>query len=169
MALTAGSYAWPAHPHLAAVAAAAALTAVNYLGIIRTAALNRVLVAVTVLVLALVIAACLGGGATSGSRLHDGGSVSAYGVLQAAGLLFFAFAGYARIATLGEEVRDPARTITRAVPIALAVVIVIYALVGTSLLLVLAPPGSLGRPPRSTTQSLPGTSAAQQASFAPEQ
>ena len=37
----------------------------------------------------------------------------AYGVLQSAGLLFFAFAGYARIATLGEEVRDPARTIPR--------------------------------------------------------
>ena len=42
------------------------------------------------------------------------------GVLQAAGLLFFAFAGYARIATLGEEVIDPARTIPRAIPLALA-------------------------------------------------
>ncbi|BAS17877.1 uncharacterized transporter Mb2022c [Arthrobacter sp. Hiyo8] len=31
-----------------------------------------------------------------------------YGILQSAGLLFFAFAGYARIATMGEEVRDPA-------------------------------------------------------------
>jgi hypothetical protein len=29
--------------------------------------------------------------------------------MKAAGLLFFGFAGYARIATLGEEVRDPAR------------------------------------------------------------
>ena len=45
--------------------------------------------------------------------------VTVGGVLQAAGLLFFAFAGYARIATLGEEVRDPARTIPRAIPIAL--------------------------------------------------
>ena len=35
----------------------------------------------------------------------------AYGILQAAGLLFFAFAGYARIATLGEEVVEPKRTI----------------------------------------------------------
>ena len=42
-----------------------------------------------------------------------------HGVLQAGGLLFFAFAGYARIATLGEEVRDPARTIPRAIPLAL--------------------------------------------------
>ena len=36
-------------------------------------------------------------------------------------LLFFAFAGYARIATLGEEVRDPARTIPRAIPLALGI------------------------------------------------
>ncbi|MQA17541.1 MAG: hypothetical protein GEV09_26645, partial [Pseudonocardiaceae bacterium] len=34
--------------------------------------------------------------------------------LQSAGLLFFAFAGYARIATMGEEVRDPQRVIPRA-------------------------------------------------------
>ena len=64
------------------------------------------------------------------------------GVLQAAGLLFFAFAGYARIATLGEEVRDPARTIPRAVPLALGIVVVVYALVGVSVLLVLGADGT---------------------------
>lgn len=47
-------------------------------------------------------------------------------MLAAAGLLFFAFAGYARIATLGEEVRDPQRTILRAIPLALGLVLVIY-------------------------------------------
>ena len=40
---------------------------------------------------------------------------------EAAGLLFFAFAGYARIATLGEESRRPARTIPRAIPLALGI------------------------------------------------
>ena len=45
-------------------------------------------------------------------------------MLQAAGLLFFAFAGYARIATLGEEVRDPERTIPLAIPIALGITLV---------------------------------------------
>jgi amino acid transporter len=60
-------------------------------------------------------------------------------VLQAGGLLFFAFAGYARIATLGEEVRDPARTIPRAIPLALGIVVALYALVGVVVLLVLGP------------------------------
>ena len=49
------------------------------------------------------------------------------GVLQAAALLFFAFAGYARMATLGEEVRDPRRTLPRAILLALGVVLALYA------------------------------------------
>ncbi|MDO8337039.1 MAG: APC family permease [Microcella sp.] len=49
------------------------------------------------------------------------------GILQAAALLFFAFAGYARMATLGEEVREPRRTLPRAILIALAVVLALYA------------------------------------------
>ena len=56
------------------------------------------------------------------------------GILRAAGFLFFAFAGYARIATLGEEVRDPATTIPKAIPRALAGVLVIYAAVGVTVL-----------------------------------
>jgi APA family basic amino acid/polyamine antiporter len=62
-------------------------------------------------------------------------------VLQAAGLLFFAFAGYARIATLGEEVRDPARTIPRAIPIALTITLVVYAVVAVATLTTLGPQG----------------------------
>src|SRR5215207_6413745 len=63
------------------------------------------------------------------------------GVFQAAGLLFFAFAGYARIATLGEEVRDPARTIPRAIPLALGVTLAVYLLVATAGLAAVGPAG----------------------------
>jgi APA family basic amino acid/polyamine antiporter len=52
-------------------------------------------------------------------------------------LIFFAFAGYARIATLGEEVLDPQRTIPRAIPIALGIVLVVYVLVALTCLRVL--------------------------------
>ena len=60
-------------------------------------------------------------------------------MLQSAGLLFFAFAGYARIATLGEEVRDPARNIPRAVPVALAAALGVYALVAVAALAAVGP------------------------------
>jgi APA family basic amino acid/polyamine antiporter len=139
MALTAGAYAWPAHPRPVAVVVAVGLTAVNYAGITKTARLTRVLVAVTVGALALVVVGTLAGGAIDAARLWPWTGTSAYGVLQAAGLLFFAFAGYARIATLGEEVRDPARTIPRAIPVALGAVVVIYVVVAVGVLLVLGP------------------------------
>jgi APA family basic amino acid/polyamine antiporter len=141
MALTAGAYAWPAHPRPVAVLVAVVLTAVNCLGITRTARLTRVLVTVTLAALVLVVAGAALGGRAEASRLDLVGGTNVHGVLQAAGLLFFAFAGYARVATLGEEVRDPARTIPRAVPIALAVVVVVYAAVGLSALAVLGPDG----------------------------
>jgi basic amino acid/polyamine antiporter, APA family len=135
MALTVGYYVAPSAARPLAVAAVAAVTAVNLAGVEKTAWTTRVIVAVVVGALAAVVAAVLLGGEADAARLRpllgDGG---AYGLLQAAGLLFFAFAGYARIATLGEEVRDPQRTIPRAIPLALGIVLVVYAVVGAAVL-----------------------------------
>ncbi|MEU4782468.1 APC family permease [Micromonospora sp. NPDC023633] len=125
MALTIGAYLWPGQARLVAVGAVLAVTAVNLRGIGKTAIATKVLVGVVLAVLALVAVAGAVGGDVSLDRLGDLGG-SGRGVLTAAGLLFFAFAGYARIATLGEEVRDPERTIPRAVPLALGVVLAIY-------------------------------------------
>jgi len=136
MALTFASYAVPGHvwaQRLTALGAVLLLTAANLRGISRTAALARVLVGVSIIALLVVVVAIWTGGRSHSIELslRKGG---VYGVLQAAGLLFFAFAGYARIATLGEEVREPARTIPRAIPIALAITVVLYLLVGVSAL-----------------------------------
>ena len=137
MALTVATYVLPGREtpqRLVALAAVVVLTAVNYRGITRTAALTRILVACSLLVLTTVVVVLLVAGDPRPDRLTDE-TTSPYGVLQSAGLLFFAFAGYARIATMGEEVRDPARTIPRAVTIALSAAIGIYLIVGVALLL----------------------------------
>ena len=134
MALTVGYYVWPDFAHAVAVAAVVALTAANYAGIQKSAMLTRVIVALVLAVLAAVVGVVLGFGDVDGSRLAFGDEAGVRGVLQAAGLLFFAFAGYARIATLGEEVRDPARTIPRAIPIALGITLVVYAVVAIAVL-----------------------------------
>ncbi|WP_405557748.1 APC family permease [Streptomyces sp. NBC_01171] len=141
MALTVGTYLWPGQAHAVAVAAVVALTAVNYTGVQKSALLTRVIVAIVLAVLAVVVVASLASSAVDTARLDIGSDATADGVLQAAGLLFFAFAGYARIATLGEEVRDPARTIPRAIPIALAVTLIAYTTVAVGVLLVLGPDG----------------------------
>lgn len=139
MALTVGAYVWPGQAHTVAVAAVVVLTVVNYAGVQKAAWLTRVIVAVVLAVLAAVAVAALTSSAADTARLDVGADASLSGVLQAGGLLFFAFAGYARIATLGEEVRDPARTIPRAVPLALGITLVVYAVVAVSALMVLGP------------------------------
>ncbi|MCX2934166.1 APC family permease [Mycobacterium sp. CVI_P3] len=138
MALTVGFYVWPEHAHAAAVAAVVALTTVNYRGIQKSALLTRIIVGIVLAVLAAVVVVVASSGHTDINHLRLGGS-SVLGVLQAAGLLFFAFAGYARIATLGEEVRDPARTIPRAIPIALGLALIVYAAVAVAVLAALGP------------------------------
>lgn len=134
MAMTFAAYAAPAGWQVpVAVMAVVALVVVNCLGVTRTALVTRILVVASLLGLALVVAT----GFTSpagGSALPD---ATVYGVLQGAGLLFFAFAGYARIATMGEEVIDPARTIPRAIVLALGGALVVYTLVATVVLLAL--------------------------------
>jgi basic amino acid/polyamine antiporter, APA family len=141
VALTLGAYVWPELPAVPAVVAVVVLTGVNLLGITRTAAAARVFVAITLFALAVVVVAGLVGGEPSAARFAEGPATSAFGVLQAAGLLFFAFAGYARIATLGGDVRDPAQTIPRAIRITLGTVLGVYAVVCVTALLTIGPAG----------------------------
>jgi len=144
MALTVGAYAWPAQAHGVAVAAVVGLTAVSYRGVQKSAVLTRLIVAIVLAVLAAVVVAASTSDTADVTRLEFGSDIAAGGVLQAAGLLFFAFAGYARIATLGEEVRDPARTIPRAIPLALGITLVVYAVVAVAALTVLGPQALAG-------------------------
>ncbi|WP_330272269.1 APC family permease [Lentzea sp. NBC_00516] len=145
MALTFATYAVPGPwwaQRLVAVAAVIGLAALNYRGVTRTAALTRVLVTATLIALATIVVGIAAGGAASADNLggwHALGTGGIYGTLQAAGLLFFAFAGFARIATMGEEVRDPQRTIPRAIPIALGITVAVYVLVGAAALLAAGP------------------------------
>ena len=156
MALTVGLYIWPEQAHLVAAAAVLGLTVLSVFGVQRTATVAKVLVVIVLAVLAVFLvlawlAPSGGAGAGFGASVAGAGGEGAaaagaalfpapaidgeawplrvIGVLGGAGFCFFAFAGYARIATLGEEVRDPARTIPKAVVVAISIVIVVYALV----------------------------------------
>ncbi|GIH71287.1 APC family permease [Sphaerimonospora thailandensis] len=145
MALTFASYAVPGPwwaQRTVAVAGVLGVAALNYRGVTKTALLTRVLVATSLTALAVVVVGIAAGGHAGTAHLGGlsaVGSGGAYGILQAAGLLFFAFAGYARIATMGEEVRHPHRTIPRAIPIALFITVAVYLVVGVAALLAAGP------------------------------
>ena len=181
MALVVAAYLVP-EPFQRPVAAllVVVLTAVNLVGITRTAVLARVLVTVALAALVLtgvrLLAGIVAGGPTGGAGdgagagtwevpgplagqaagLWDGGLAAVAGageggalgivlaLAQAAALMFFAFAGYARVATLGEEVVAPRRTIPRAILLALAAVGALYLVLSVILVLVGPAPGEQG-------------------------
>ena len=101
MALTFGSYVAADLARPVGIAAVVALTAVNYLGVQKTAKLTRLILAVVLSTLAGVVAAVVLGDAATTDNLTGELPDGLWGVLRSGGLLFFAFAGFARLATLG--------------------------------------------------------------------
>jgi APA family basic amino acid/polyamine antiporter len=136
-----GSYVLPSQPLPAAILVIVVVTVLNTAGVRWTARGAYALVGGTCTVLLVVVLVGLfgaGGSDVASAATPEADTVAmrggVLGVLTAAGLVFFAFAGYARIATLGEEVRDPDRTLRRAISIALGIALVTYLLVAVALL-----------------------------------
>lgn len=115
-----------------ALLATVVITAVVYTGLRRSNVTNVVVVSLTLGALALFVAAgtptALANAGESFAGFFEapdgGGGVRA--VLYASALMFVAYTGYGRIATLGEEVKDPRRTIPRAIVATLVVTAVLY-------------------------------------------
>jgi len=120
---------------IAAVAAALIMMTINAAGIRRSVSVTDVIVIFSVL--SLLAVAVIGLPSANFSNLQPFAPFGALGVLRATGLLFFAYTGYSRIATLVEEVRNPRHTIPRATVIALATATALYLSVGTTAVSVL--------------------------------
>lgn len=135
MALAIGSYLAPDYARAIALGSVVLLSAINYLGVERTSRTMMILVPPVIGVLILVVISGIGSDAFDPDRLWN--SVDPFGplgILQAGALIFFAFAGYARIGTLGEEVKEPARTIPRAMILAISTTLLLYTLVAITAL-----------------------------------
>ncbi|WP_200808300.1 APC family permease [Demequina sp. NBRC 110055] len=131
-----GASVLPGHVQGIATAAIVAAWALNAGGITRTARGATLIAIIVVAALVVIVALSLTGtpedaGPPVSVLAADAGPTMTFLVAVAA--CFFAFAGYARIATLGEEVEAPARTIPRAILFALAVVVSLYLVVAAAL------------------------------------
>jgi APA family basic amino acid/polyamine antiporter len=109
------------------------VTALVRQGMSRSNRANALIVGITLVTLALFVLLGLPAAYTSAEvnlagiipdpkRLRE--------LLEATALMFVAYTGYGRIATLGEEVRDPERTIPRAIIVTLVVSAILYLSVG---------------------------------------
>ena len=131
----AARYLWPENPTLVAVALLVVFAAANITGLRTTAAISlfSAIVVVGFLVTLLV------GASNVGEFSFEFGEESGWGVFQAAGLMFFAFAGYARMATLGDEVKNPKKVLPRVIVITLLGVLALYTAIALITLGVLGP------------------------------
>lgn len=112
------------HPRGIAVGAIIAFTALNYFGVRRSSRANLVIVALSLAALLLFVAA--GVGSFRMENLLPFAPSGWRRVMESAALLFFAYTGYARIATLAEEVSEPRRTIPSATVITMAGAVLLY-------------------------------------------
>ncbi|MBX2820183.1 MAG: APC family permease [Rhodothermaceae bacterium] len=108
------------------------LTVVVFTGVRRSNVTNIVIVSITLLTLVLFVLTgsptALQDGASNFAGLFDlqGEGNGIRSLLYASALMFVAYTGYGRIATLGEEVRSPRTTIPRAIIATLITTMVIY-------------------------------------------
>lgn len=137
-ALAVGAYFWPEQQRLVAVGSVIAVLTINLAGVEKTARATRLLLTLVLLVLTTLVTVGLAGTAAPATRPDALDHVGVVGVLGSAAVLFYAFAGYARITVLGEEVRDP-RSIPRAVVIGLSIALALYSAVGWVVLDALGP------------------------------
>lgn len=111
-------------PRWIAVGAIVVFTILNYFGIRRSSRLNLAIVAVSLG--ALILFVVTGWSAFRMDNLRPFAPAGWRGTLEAAAILFFAYTGYARIATLGEEVHDPRHTIPRAIVTTIGGAVLLY-------------------------------------------
>jgi basic amino acid/polyamine antiporter, APA family len=112
------------HPRVIAVTAIVAFTALNYFGVRRSSRANLAIVSISLAALVLFVVA-----GVSSFRLENltpFAPAGWRGIMEAAAILFFAYTGYARIATLAEEVSNPKRTIPRAIVATIGGAVLIY-------------------------------------------
>ena len=139
-ALAIGLYLAPDSSTYFSVAAIAVVVLINVLGIrYSIIAMTAMITVVLATLITLSLTADLSEtGAASTVQLPQADLI---GVLAGAGILFVAFAGYARIAVLGSEVKNAESAIPKAIAMSFAVVLVVYLLVASVLLRL---PQSLG-------------------------
>lgn len=150
IAAIAGRYLWPENSTLVAVGLLAVFAAANLSGI-RTTAIISILSALVVVGTLVVV---LVGARGDGSFIAEGGTPETWGVMSAAGLIFFAFAGYARMATLGDEVKNPSRVLPRVIVVTLLGVLALYGALVVVLLGTLGP-AELAQSPAPLAQIAP--------------
>tara|TARA_B100001123_G_scaffold285756_1_gene318521 strand:+ start:461 stop:1693 length:1233 start_codon:yes stop_codon:yes gene_type:complete len=123
-------FAWYIHPEFAlpvAVTLVVAITLLTITGLQRSNAFNIAIVSLVLMTVTTFVIKSAPALLEHPDRLKPLFDPKRFpDLLQAAALMFVAYTGYGRVATLGEEVQEPRRTIPRAVIITLIISLMLY-------------------------------------------
>lgn len=145
-------------PKAAAACLCLAFAGLNLFGVKRSARLNNFLVIAKLLVLAFFVV--FGSMHVSRANFLPFAPFRT-GVLYGACFIFFAYGGFARVAILGDEIKDPKRNVPRAILLSLAVSTVVYLLVGIAAVGLVGAPALAGsRSPLTRAIAMTGSGAA---------
>jgi APA family basic amino acid/polyamine antiporter len=111
-----------------AVIAALVLTVLNLIGLKYSATVNNILVLIKIAILSIFV--IVGVFQIHPQNYSPFMPYGPFGILQGAGFIFFAYLGFGRIAALGEEVKDPKRTLPLSILFALAASAILYVVTG---------------------------------------
>ena len=138
IALTLGNYISPIYGKELGVGLSVIVFLIGYKGITKTAALARWFVLIVILILAFFCIAILMTPSTNiAIPLLEGFSVS--NLFLSAAIWFFAFTGYSRLATYGEEVKNPETIIPSSILTGLGITVAIYLFVNWLSLAIIGP------------------------------
>jgi len=138
IALTLGNYISPIYGRELGVSLSVIVFLIGYKGITKTAALARWFVLIVISILSFFCIAILMTPSTNiAIPLLEGFSAS--NLFLSAAIWFFAFTGYSRLATYGEEVKNPEKIIPSSILTGLGITITIYLVVNWLALAVIGP------------------------------
>ena len=138
IALTLGNYISPIYGKELGVGLSVIVFLIGYKGITKTAALARWFVLIVVSILAFFCIAILMTSSTNiAIPLLEGFSAS--NLFLSAAIWFFAFTGYSRLATYGEEIKNPETIIPSSILTGLGITVTIYLFVNWLSLAIIGP------------------------------
>ena len=125
IALTLGNYLMPENPKFSAILLVVIVTLINFFGLKKTSSIAKWFVYSVVLILGFYIFSII---TTESFNLQipitEGLTFKSFVVSSS--IWFFAFTGYSRLATFGEEVKNPEKIIPQAILRGLGITVIVY-------------------------------------------
>ena len=138
IALTLGNYISPIYGKEIGIGLSVLVFVIGYKGITKTAALAKWFVLIVVAILAFFCIAILLTPSTNFAiPILEGFNIS--NLFLSAAIWFFAFTGYSRLATYGEEIKNPEKIIPSSILTGLGVTVLIYLIVNWFALAIVGP------------------------------